>query len=153
MAADLAHTHAARIHGDDLVVEVREAALVFGDQLRVKGAGPVPRNRQPHLRGAGQNRLLRAAVAAVGIAFGPLFPKMFVELGVQNALRQRLLQLLNKPVLAKQLLRIASRQKLIYNLFLDSHLMILLSISMASRTQFLTVPPPLPARHAESRPA
>src|SRR6187399_354112 len=80
MAADLAHTHAARIHGDDLVVEVREAALVFGDQLRVKGAGPVPRDRQPHLRGAGQNRLLRDAVAAVGVAFDPLFPKVLVEL-------------------------------------------------------------------------
>jgi hypothetical protein len=42
MAADLAHAHAARIHGDDLVVEVREAALVFGDQLRVEAAGPAP---------------------------------------------------------------------------------------------------------------
>src|SRR6187200_1247871 len=140
VAADLAHAHAARIHRDDLVVEVREATLISGDQLRVEGAGPVPRNRQPHLRAAGQNRLLRAAVAAVGVALGPLFHKMFVELGVQNALRQRLRQLLDKPVLAEQLLRVTSRQKLVHNLFLDSHLMILLSISMASRTQFLTVP-------------
>ncbi len=148
MAADLAHTHAARIHGDDLVVEVREAALVFGDQLRVKGAGPVPRDRQPHLRGAGQNRLLRDAVAAVGVAFDPLFPKVLVELGVQNALRQRLLQLVNEPVLSEQLLRIASCQKLVQNLFFDSHVMILLSISMASRTQFLTVPPFLAVQSA-----
>src|SRR4029450_2539075 len=74
-----------------------------------------------------------------------------VELGVQNALRQRLLQLLDKPVLAEQLLRIASRQKLVHNLFLGSHLMILLSISMASRTQFLTVlNAQTPAHHSPS---
>ena len=66
MAADLAHRHAARIHRDDLVVEVREAALIFGDQLRIEASRPVARDRQRHLRRAGQNRLLRMAVAAVG---------------------------------------------------------------------------------------
>ena len=34
VATDLAHRHAARVHRDDLVVEVGETALVFGDQLR-----------------------------------------------------------------------------------------------------------------------
>ena len=45
MAADLAHRHAAGIHRDDLLVEVREAALILGDQLRIEGPGPIARHR------------------------------------------------------------------------------------------------------------
>ena len=79
MAADLAHRHPARIHRDDLVVEIREPALVFGDQLRIERPGPIPRHRQRHLRGAGQNRLLRIAVAVIGFALNAVAVQMLVE--------------------------------------------------------------------------
>jgi hypothetical protein len=45
VAADLAHRHAARVHRDDLLVEVRKAPLILGDQLRIESAGPVARHR------------------------------------------------------------------------------------------------------------
>jgi len=93
MAADLAHTHAPRIHRDDLVVEIGKAALVFGNQLRIEGPGPVARDRQRHLRCTGQNRLLRRPVAAIGIAVGALVLEMLIEFGVQNTLGERLLQI------------------------------------------------------------
>ena len=38
MPLDLAAGHAARIHVDDLAVEFRKAALIYGNQQRVKGA-------------------------------------------------------------------------------------------------------------------
>ena len=72
MAADLTHAHAPRIHRDDLVVEIRKAALVLGDQLRIEGPGPVARDRQCNLRRARQNRLAGMAVAPIGIAVGVL---------------------------------------------------------------------------------
>ena len=65
---------------------------------------------------------------------------MLVKLGVQNPLRKRLLQVVEQPVLGKHLVRIATRKQLVQNFLLNSHVMILLSIIMASRTKFLTVP-------------
>jgi hypothetical protein len=44
---------------------------------------------------------------------------MIVDLGVQNALGQRLLQLVEKPVLVENLLRVAPSQKLIQGVLLD----------------------------------
>ena len=46
MAADLAHAHAAGVHQNNLVVEIRKPALILGDQLWIEGAGAVARNRQ-----------------------------------------------------------------------------------------------------------
>ena len=125
MAADLAHAHAARIHGDDLVVEIGKTALIFGDQLRVESAGPVTRNRQRHLRRARQYRLLRGPIAAIGVA--PAFTlalKVLVKFGAQNALRQRLLQIVDETARGKNLGRIAASQKLVQEVLLDSHLML-----------------------------
>src|SRR5271163_2398438 len=79
MTADLANAHAARIHRDDPLIEVRETALIFGDQLRVERAGPVARDRQRHLRRSRQNSLLRIAVATVGIAAGVFVAKMLIS--------------------------------------------------------------------------
>ena len=141
MAADLAHAHAARIHGDDLVVEIGKTALIFGDQLWIEGASPIPRNRQGHLRRARQYRLLRGAIATIGVA--PAFTlalKVLVKFGAQNALRQRLLQIVDETARGKNLGRIAARQKPVQQFFLNSHVMSLLSIIMASSTKFLTVP-------------
>ena len=151
MAADLAHAHAARIHGDDLVVEIGKTALIFGDQLWIEGASPIPRNRQGHLRRARQYRLLRGAIATIGVA--PAFTlalKVLVKFGAQNALRQRLLQIVDETARGKNLGRIAARQKPVQQFFLNSHVMSLLSIIMASSTKFLTVP--LRIRHIRTRP-
>ena len=82
-------------------------ALVFGDQLRIEGPGPIARHRQRHLRSAGQNRLLRIAVAVIGFALGALAIQMLVELGVQNPLRKRLLQLVDQPILVER--RVAAK--------------------------------------------
>ncbi|TDN78972.1 hypothetical protein EV664_1148 [Stakelama pacifica] len=80
MPPDLAHRHPARVHRHDLVVEVGEAALVFGDQLRVERPGPVARNVQCYLRRARQHRLLRRAVATIYSAFGAFAFQMIVQL-------------------------------------------------------------------------
>jgi hypothetical protein len=44
---------------------------------------------------------------------------MIVDLGIQNPLSQRLLQLVEQPVLVENLLRVAPRQKLIQGVLLD----------------------------------
>jgi hypothetical protein len=49
---------------------------------------------------------------------------MLVELGVQNALRQRLLRFVNQPILVENVLRIAAGQKLVQDVLFDSHLML-----------------------------
>ena len=68
MILGLADTHAAAVHRDDLVVEPREAPLMFGDQLRIKGRPPIARHLDLDVAGVGQHRLLAIAVAAVPIA-------------------------------------------------------------------------------------
>src|SRR5207344_379719 len=99
MAADLADRHPARIHRDDLVVEIRKPTLVFGDQFGIERPGPIPRHRQCHLRSTGQNRLLRIAIAMIGFALSAIAVQMLIELGVQNPLGQRPLQLSTSPSL------------------------------------------------------
>jgi hypothetical protein len=50
-----------------------------------------------------------------------------------------------RAVFAENILRVPTCEKLIQNLFLDSHMMLLRFISMASNTRFLTVPVEEPA--------
>ena len=50
---------------DDLVIEARKLALVFGDQLRIEAARTVAGNRNLDLPRAGRNRLAAVAVPAV----------------------------------------------------------------------------------------
>jgi hypothetical protein len=126
MATDLADRHPPRIHRDDLVVEIRKSTLVFSNQLRIECSGPIPRHRQRHLRRTGQNRLLRIAVAVIGLARNAVIVQMLVELGIQDSLRERLLKLINQPILIEDVLRIAASQKLIQQVFLDRHVMLLL---------------------------
>jgi hypothetical protein len=66
---DVPRAHPAGVHRDDLVVEPGKASLVLGDQLRLKGAAPIPRNLQVHLAGIGDDGLLAVAVA---VAVAPL---------------------------------------------------------------------------------
>ena len=110
MAADLPNRHPARIHRDDLVVEIRKPALVLGNQLGVEGAGPIPRHRKRHLRGAGQDGLLRIAIAVIRLALSAVAVQVLVEFGIQDPFRQRLLQLVDKSILVEHVLRIAAGQ-------------------------------------------
>ena len=116
-------------------------SLVLGDQLRVERPGPIPRHRQRHLRGAGQDGLLRIAIAVVRLALGAVAVQVFVELGIQNPFRQRLLQFVDQPIFVEYILRIAAGRKAgpagLSRLPYDAPLP---SISMASHTKFLTVP-------------
>ena len=50
--------------------------------------------------------------------------QVLVELGVQNPLRQRLLQFVDQPILVEYILRIAAGQKLVQQVFLDCHMML-----------------------------
>ena len=76
----------------------------------------------------------------IGLALSAVAIQMLVELGVQNPLGQRLLQLVDQPILIEYVLRIAASQKLVQQVFLDRHMMLhLLPIIMASHTRFLTV--------------
>jgi hypothetical protein len=121
MAADLAHAHPARVHRNDVVVEIRKPPLIPRDQLRVERPRPITRNLDRHLRGSRQHGLLGGSIPPVRLAFAALLIEMLVDLGVQNALRQSLLQLIDKPVATENLLRVASRKKLVQNILLDRH--------------------------------
>jgi hypothetical protein len=57
IADDLAVTQAPGVHRDDLVVEIREAALVTTDQLGIEARLTVTRDLQRHLAAARGNRL------------------------------------------------------------------------------------------------
>jgi hypothetical protein len=62
-------------------------------------------------------------VIALPVSAGAV--QVLVELGIQNPLRQRLLQLVNQTVLVEYVLRIASSKKLVQKVLLDSHVMLL----------------------------
>src|SRR3954462_3681664 len=121
MTLDLPGRHASRVHGDDLLVEARKPPLIPGDQLRVERAFPIARNTQVQLGILGQHRLLRIAIAVIGLARRRLAIEMVVQFRVQDALGQRFLQLVEKPILGNPLLRIAPRQKLVQRALLDRH--------------------------------
>ena len=107
MALDLAHRHAAGIEAQNLVVEAVEPGLALGDQLRLEAAGPVTRHRNVDRAVLGQDRLRARPVAAVpaatarGIAF--LIAQMLAQLGPKRTLDQRLLELLEQPVLTRHI--------------------------------------------------
>ena len=121
MALDLPNRHAARIHRHDLVVEAWKPPLIPLDQLRIERPLPIARNAHIDLRRFGQDGLLRIAVAAVLRPFCRFIVEMIVQLRVQNALRQRLLQLIEKPILRKHRSRVAPRQKFVQRVLLDRH--------------------------------
>ena len=81
MPDNLARAHAAGVHRDDLVIEPRETALVFGDQLRVETGLAVTRNLQLDRARVGDDRLLTVTVPPVA---GLIAGKVMVHLGVEN---------------------------------------------------------------------
>ena len=64
------------------------------------------------------------AVAAVAAARGAFILEVLIKLGVQNPLRQRLLQVVEQTVLGKNLIRIAPGKQLVQKFLLDRHVMI-----------------------------
>jgi hypothetical protein len=65
MPHDLPGAHAPGIHRDNLVVEARKPALVFGDQLRIERRLSIARNFQFDPASLGRHCLAAVAVAAV----------------------------------------------------------------------------------------
>ena len=57
-------------------------------------------------------------VAAIGAAFNPLTIQVLVEFGIQNPLRQCLLQVVKQAVLRKHFIRIAAGKQLVQKFFL-----------------------------------
>ena len=110
MADDLAGTHAAGVHRDDLVVETRKAALVLGDQLRVEAGLAIARHRQLDLPGVGDDRLLAITISPIARL---LAGQMMVHLGVENPFGQGLLQVVDQPVRVEGGLGIGAGQQLI----------------------------------------
>ncbi|MCY1529164.1 hypothetical protein D9M68_642970 [compost metagenome] len=96
-ALDLAHRHAARVHGHDLVVEAGEAAFVLGDEHRLEAAGTVARHFDAQWPVACQNGLGTPAIALVaaaglGLAGAAGVAQVVRHLGAQGALDERLLE-------------------------------------------------------------
>ena len=147
MPLDLADAHAAGVHRDDLLVEAGKPPLVLGDQLRIEGRQPIPRNLEVDLAGLGQHRLLAIAVAAVGPAVRLAGLQVMIHLRVQRPLGQRLLQLVQQAVLLERRLRIRAGQQLVQKLignnrlFASCHTMSPSPHRHGPYTKFPTLPP------------
>src|SRR6185437_6671908 len=110
MADDLAGTHAAGVHRNDLVVEPGKAALVSGDQLRVEAGLAVTRNRQLDPAGVGKDRLPAIAISPIARL---LAGEMMVHLGVENPFGQGLLQVVKQPSGLQGSSRVGAGQQLV----------------------------------------
>ena len=97
------------VERQDAVVETVQAALALGHDRRLEAAVAVARNRQLDRAVLGQHRLARMAVAAVARAaacrIALLVAQAIGQLGAQRPLQKRLLQLLEKPLIAQKVFR------------------------------------------------
>ena len=109
VAPDLAHRHAARIERQNAIVEAVEPALALRHDRRLEAAVAVARHSQLDRAVFGQHRLARMAVAAVARAaacrIALLVAQAIGQLGAQRPLQKRLLQLLEKPLIAQKVFR------------------------------------------------
>lgn len=144
MPLDLAGGHAARIHADDLAVELRKAALIFGDQQRVKGAVAIAGDVQKNLPAVGRYCLLAAPVASVWELVLALrcFASTFivqvnVHLRAQCPLCQRLGQLRKYARLAKQIAGRPAFHQTVQKVFVDAHTWVSFQKSYHARAQNL----------------
>src|SRR3546814_20567397 len=80
--SNLSRAHAARVHRDDLVIETGEATLIFGDQLWIETARPIPRHFDLDPSPVGRHRLAAIAVPAVGPLI--LLTKMVIHLRIEG---------------------------------------------------------------------
>src|SRR3546814_4005188 len=101
---------AARVHRDDLVIETGEATLIFGDQLWIETARPIPRHFDLDPSPVGRHRLAAIAVPAVGPLI--LLTKMVIHLRIEGPFGKSLLQEIEQPALAECRCRIRASQQL-----------------------------------------
>src|SRR3546814_13585473 len=99
MTGNLSRAHAARVHRDDLVIETGEATLIFGDQLWIETARPIPRHFDLDPSPVGRHRLAAIAVPAVGPLI--LLTKMVIHLRIEGPFGKSLLQAIEPPALAE----------------------------------------------------
>jgi hypothetical protein len=108
MALDLADCHATRIEAQDLVVDTVEPRLSFRDQLRLEAANAVARDGNLDLAIVGQDRLRTRPIAAVATAstvgIALFISQVLSEFCAERPLDQRLLELLEEPILACEIL-------------------------------------------------
>lgn len=102
IALDLAHAHAAGVHGDDFVVEAGETPLALGDDLRLEGAGAIARYFNGQCAVVGQDGLRGGPVAVVvlglGLVLAPGVPQMVRQFRAQGAFEDGLLQAFQQVV-------------------------------------------------------
>jgi len=88
-----------------IFVKPRDAALVLGDQLRIKASLAVARNRQLDRAGGGHDRLLAIPISPIArLCAG----EMMIRLSVENPFRQGLLQIVKPPIGVENRLRIGA---------------------------------------------
>ena len=101
----------ACVHRNNLLIEPWKAALIFGDQLRIKARLAIPRDVNLQLPRIGHHGLAPIAVAVV--ARSTCARKMMVHLGIQRTFGQSFLQRIEKPALIEGSIGVAASQKLI----------------------------------------
>jgi len=147
VALDLPDRHTSGVQRDDLVVETIQARLALGHDLRLEAAVAITRHLDLDRPVLGQHRLGGGPVAVVarppagGIAL--LVAEMVRQLGAQRTLEQRLLELLEKAILAQKVLRLlVAGQKLVKMFWLDWHRVVsfVRLTTVPSHTIFLTLP-------------
>src|SRR3546814_18923000 len=104
---------AARVHRDDLVIETGEATLIFGDQLWIETARPIPRHFDLDPSPVGRHRLAAIAIPAVGPLI--LLTKMVIHLRIEGPFGKSLLQEIEQPALAEGRCRLSASQQLVEN--------------------------------------
>src|SRR5450631_3102450 len=141
MPLNIPHAHATCVHRDDLFVKAGKPALIFDDQLRLKGAVPIPRNRDLQRFAIGQYRLLGIPIAVIIGIFSLRnlillrFCQVLVHLGVQHPICQGFSELAHQSGRRKYLLRVLTLQQLVNNLALDRHTLSPSSLKYGSDTQ------------------
>ncbi len=95
---------------DHLVVEPRQAPAVLLDKLWIESTLPIPGNRQLHPAIVGEHPLTTMAVAVVAAELLVFVVEMLIQLGIEDAFRQCLLQILDQIAALKCLKRVRSAQ-------------------------------------------
>lgn len=109
MRLNLAHRQAAGVQADDPIIKTLKPGLPLGDDLGLEAAVSVPRHRDLDRAVIADYRLARRAVARVAAAAARrvalLVAQMLAQLGAKRALQKALLEFLEQPLLAQQILR------------------------------------------------
>lgn len=101
VALNFPHCHAEGVERHNLVVKAGLAGLVFGDNLRLEGAGTISRDLNEQGAKVALEHLLAAAITGIaGLVGDQLVLAVAVVIrhfGLQHPLHQGLRELLNRP--------------------------------------------------------